>query len=89
MKQKGMRIIAWVCIVLLLGLYVVTVIAAVTASPYSMGLFMGCLASTVFVPIFLYILTRLFAHMTKRSEGDTTLHELHKARREQKKHTET
>lgn len=82
---KGARIAAIVCVVLLLGMYVATFIAAVTAKPYSNGMFLGCVLSTVFVPIFLHILIRMFALMSERREGDTTLHELHKARREEKK----
>lgn len=82
---KGARIAAMVCVVLLLGMYAAAFIAALTAKPYSNRLFLGCILCTVFVPIFLHILIRMFAMMSERREGDTTLHELHKARREEKK----
>lgn len=78
---KGVRIVALLCVVLLLSMYVATLIAALTAKPYSSRMFMGCVLCTVFVPIFLHILTRLFAMMSERREGDTTLHELHQARK--------
>lgn len=84
-KSKGARILAIICIVLLAGMYAATLIAAITAKPYSNGMFLGCLLCTVFVPIFLHIMIRLFAHMSERREGDTTLHELHQARKKEKK----
>lgn len=84
-RSKGARILAMICVVLLLGLYAATFIAALTAKPYASRMFMGCLLSTVFVPVFLHIMIRLFVHMTERKEGQTTLHELHKAKKEQKR----
>lgn len=82
---RGTRIVALICVALLLGMYVATFIAAFMAKPYSNGMFLGCVLCTVFVPIFLHILTRMFAFMSERREGDTTLHELHMARRREKK----
>ena len=84
-KSKGIRILSIVCIVLLLGMYVATFVAAITASPYSGGLFLGCLLCTVFVPIFLHILIRLFALMAEKKEGEATLHEIHQARKKEKR----
>lgn len=81
---KGARIAAIVCVVLLLGMYVATFIAALAAKPYSNGMFLGCVLCTVFVPIFLHILIRMFAMMSERKEGDVTLHELHKARKKER-----
>lgn len=71
-RSKGERILAWVCIILLLGLYAVTLIAGLTASPHSMGLFIGCLACTVFVPIFLHFMTRLYQMMSANRRGKNT-----------------
>ncbi len=82
---KGIRVVAIICVVLLLGMYVATFISALMAKPYSNGMFLGCVLCTVFVPIFLHILMRMFALMSERREGDTTLHELHVARRQEKK----
>lgn len=83
-KSKGIRILSIVCIVLLLGMYVATFVAAIMASPYSGGMFLGCLLCTVFVPIFLHIMIRLFAFMAEKKEGETTLHEIHQARKREK-----
>lgn len=84
-KPKAVRIMAILGIVVLLGMYVATLIAAVTASPYASTMFMGCLLCTVFVPIFLHILTRMFIMMSEKKEGSITLHELHQQRKELKK----
>ena len=42
-KSRGIRLLALLCVAALLGMYAVTVAAAVTASPYSFQLFLGCL----------------------------------------------
>ena len=69
-KSKGIRILAIVCVAALAGMYVATLIAALMAKPYSSQMFFGCLASTVFVPIFLHIMMRMYAYMSeKRKEG--------------------
>ncbi len=81
---KGARIAAIACVVALLGMYVATFLAALAAKPYSNGMFLGCVLCTIFVPIFLHILIRMFAMMSERREGDTTLHELHKARKKER-----
>ncbi len=80
-RNKGVRVAALVCVALLLFMYLATLIAAFTAKPYSSRMFLGCVLCTVFVPIFLHILTRLFAMMSKRQEGDTTLHEYNRAKK--------
>ncbi len=80
-RSKAERIVAMAGIILLLGLYVVTFIAAVTTSEHTQALFMGCLLCTVFVPIFLHILIRLFQMMAEKKEGALTLHELHQQRK--------
>ncbi|MDE6874515.1 MAG: hypothetical protein K2P87_08660 [Lachnospiraceae bacterium] len=84
-KTKGLRIAAIVCVVALLGMYVATFAAAVTAKPYSGNLFIGCVLCTIFVPIFLHVLIRMFAIMTERQEGDTTLYEIHRTLRRKRK----
>ncbi len=87
-KSRRIRLLALLCVAALLGMYAVTVAAAVTASPYSFQLFLGCLVCTVFVPIFLHIMMRLFAHMSEKKEGGATLHEIRSARRKEKEEQE-
>ncbi len=84
-RSKAERIAAIAGIVLLVGIYVVTFIAAITANPHTQALFMGCLLCTVFVPIFLHILIRMFQMMAEKKEGSMTMHELHQQRKAAKR----
>ena len=54
------RILAICGIVLLVGLYAAAFIAALTSSPGADRLFTFCLAMTVIVPVFLWILLFMF-----------------------------
>lgn len=49
-KRPVMRIMAWVCIVIILGLIIATFVTGITGSPY----FMACLALAILVPILFY-----------------------------------
>lgn len=82
--NKAIRVAAMICVVLLIGLYIATFVAAIMAKPYAMGMFVGCLASTVFVPIALHILIRMFAIMSEKKEGSITMRDVHKMKKEQK-----
>ena len=62
----GKRIAAWVGIGLIVVMYGLTVVAAVTARPETMGLFMASIVVTVFVPIVLW----LFIKMYERAHQD-------------------
>ena len=48
------RIIATTGIVILVLLYIITLIAAITTSPQTPELFKGCVAATIIVPVFIY-----------------------------------
>lgn len=84
-RPKWIRVIALVCIVLLVGMYAATFITALLAKQYANTMFLGCLVCTVFVPVFLFIMIRLFSYMTRKKEGETTLYKLNKAKKEQRK----
>ncbi len=51
---KGVRITALVGAILLVLMYVVTLIAALTTSPASAGLFKACLGGSILLPIVLW-----------------------------------
>lgn len=55
---KGVRIIAVAGVVLLLLMYIVTLIAALTTSPASGGLFKACLGGSILLPIMLWLYIR-------------------------------
>lgn len=52
--MKGKRIAAVIGIVVLVGMYLVTLVAAVTSSPSSPQLFKASLYCTMVVPVLLY-----------------------------------
>lgn len=60
------RVIALVGAVLLLGLYIATLVAALSNSPNFERLLMGSIATTVFIPTLIYVLQWL----TKFFQGE-------------------
>lgn len=71
--KKTKRILALIGVVLLLGLYLITFIAAVTSTPASAGLFKACIYSTVVIPTLLYVyimIYKLFGKNHKDSDSE-------------------
>ncbi len=65
------RVLAMICIVVLLAMYVVTFIMAITDSSETMAMFKGCIAVTIFVPVVAYgfiCLHRYAMNRSKRSD---------------------
>lgn len=62
---KGVRIMAAVGAVLLVLMYVVTLIAALTTSPASSSLFKACLGGSILLPIMLWLYIRFAKLLTK------------------------
>lgn len=62
---KGVRIMAAVGAVLLVLMYVVTLIAALTTSPASSALFKACLGGSILLPIMLWLYIRFAKLLTK------------------------
>lgn len=60
MKKKSKQIAAWVCIVLLVLLYVATFVIALLDFPGSGTLFQACLVATIGLPILLWIYIWLY-----------------------------
>lgn len=55
---KGARVIAAVGAVLLVIMYIITLISALTTSPASPGLFKACLGGSLLLPIMLWLYIR-------------------------------
>lgn len=66
MKKKTKQIAAWICIILLVLLYVVTFIVSLLDFPGSGALFQSCLVATVGLPILLWIYIWLFGKIKDR-----------------------
>ena len=61
------RILAWVVIVLLVAMYVITLIAAISGSGSTSELFMMSLGSTVVLPGVLWLHIRLWKHSVEKT----------------------
>lgn len=55
---RGVRIIAAAGAVLLVLMYIITLIAALTTSPASAGLFKACVGGSILLPIMLWLYIR-------------------------------
>ncbi len=62
------RILAWIGIILLLGLYLATFITAFLHSPATAGMFWASLYCTILVPIIFYIILRLHDYNMERKK---------------------
>ena len=75
-EEKGvsrplwLRVVAWVGICLLIGMYVFTLIVAVTNKGDVTGLLMGCIGATIVVPVILWINLRLWQLSMERDRTE-------------------
>ncbi len=60
------RVLAWVGIVILVGMYLVLLFEALTGSPDTYNVFIGCVAATIAVPIVLWLLIWSIGALTGR-----------------------
>lgn len=67
-KMTGKQIGAILCIVLLVGLYVMDFILAITDNPNSMRMFAVSIVLTVIIPVFAYVYTMIFKMAKDRKE---------------------
>ena len=56
----GRRIAAWIGIGVIAVMYLLTIVAAVTARPETLGLFMASIVLTIMVPIILWAFLRMY-----------------------------
>ena len=62
------RIAAWIGIGLIAVMYLLTIVAAVTARPEAMGLFMASVVLTIFIPIVLLLFIKMY-EMSHKDDG--------------------
>lgn len=68
MNKKVKRILAIIAIILILGMYVLTMIFAFGKSPETQSLFLGALGCTILVPVFLWFFFRSLDDRHKKDE---------------------
>lgn len=73
MSRKGKQIAAWVAIVLLVMLYVVTLIVAIFDTSSAGNWVMGCLLATAIIPL----LTWMYIWMYGKITGKETMADVH------------
>ncbi len=73
MSRKGKQIAAWVAIVLLVMLYVVTLIVAILDTSSAGNWVMGCLLATAIIPL----LTWMYIWMYGKITGKETMADMH------------
>ena len=65
--EKMKKILAIICVLLLLGLYILTFVMALLDSPGTMTMFWGCVLCTIFVPLAAYCFMCLHRYAMYRS----------------------
>lgn len=66
MKNKPKQIAAWICIIILVLLYIATFVVALLDFPGSGALFQSCLIATTGLPILLWIYIWLYGKVKDR-----------------------
>lgn len=69
--QKLKRILAWIGILVLGGLYLTTFVASIFQSEFSANLFMASLYCTAIVPIMLYGCMLVYKMLKKNNSNDS------------------
>ncbi len=66
--KKGKRILAMAGVIILAGMYVVTLIAAVLATPAAIDLFKASLLATLVIPILIYVYLLIYRLITGKGD---------------------
>ena len=76
MSDKFRRIGAWAGIVVLLGIYVVTLISAILQKESTGGLFLASLYCTFVIPVWIFVLQAIYNRTHKDAVGKAELKKL-------------
>ena len=81
MRKNGKRIAALICVIILVGLYIATLVVSLLDFPGADRLLSGCIFATIGMPILLWIYIWIYGKVTNRptfttdfesAEEDTT-----------------
>ena len=78
--SKTTRVLAIVGIIILLGLYIFSLVAAIMAKPYANGLFLASIFATFIIPVFIYVFLLMSRTFGKGKEG-YTMHEINQMKK--------
>lgn len=65
MKKKTKQILAWTGIILLAGLYILTLIFSLIDSPWAYNLFKFCIGMTIVLPCLIYAYIMIYRVFSK------------------------
>lgn len=82
-NSKLKRIVALIGVVILFALYLITLVAAITAKPYANRLFVASVFCSLAVPVLIYGIL-LVSKVFGKKEGEMSLREFRKAQKEMK-----
>lgn len=82
--KKVKQIAAIVGVVLLVGMYLISLIAAITASEHAHALFLASVFSTIVIPILIYAFLMIYKLVHKKDDG-VSIRELKKMNKEYEK----
>ena len=68
--KRTKQILAILGIIFLVGLYIVTFIAAFTASPDSSGLFLACVYATIVIPVLFWAYSFFYKLLNKKKDEE-------------------
>ncbi len=72
MNKNVKRVLAIIGIVLLLALYIVTLVFALSKNPNATNLFRACIYCTIIVPILMYVIGWIYKLVKKQAEDART-----------------
>ncbi len=78
MSDKFRRIGAWIGIVVLLGIYVVTLVSAILQKESTSGLFIASLFCTFVVPVWVFVLQAIYNRTHKDAVGKAEIAKMQK-----------
>lgn len=79
------RIMAWIGIILLLGVYIATFICALTTSPATKNMFMACIGATIVVPVVFWVFLKMYEHAHENDGKEISASEMRKYNKRIKK----
>lgn len=68
--KKVKQILAIICVIILLGLYITTFVMALLDEPGTMAMFKGCVICTIFVPCIAYVFWCFHRYAMRRSKRE-------------------
>lgn len=69
MKTKMKRVLAWACIILLAGMYLLTLIFSLIKSEFAQSMLKASLTMTFVIPVLIYAMMLIYKVLKRRDGG--------------------